>query len=80
MPFKSKAQMKYMFANMPETAREWAHKTKDIKQLPEKVKRHKKASVADKAVEDAVAKQVGREFRLKINRPSFHGISKRKAK
>lgn len=42
MPFKSKAQQRFMFAaeergDVPKgTAMEWAHKTKDIKNLPEK--------------------------------------------
>lgn len=45
MPFKSKAQQRWMFAaesrgEVPKgTAREWAHKTKDIKKLPEHVKK-----------------------------------------
>lgn len=44
MPFKSKSQQRYMFAaeargELPEgTARRWAHETKSIKKLPEKVK------------------------------------------
>lgn len=37
MPFKSKQQMKWMFANKPEMAQEWADKTKNTKKLPEKV-------------------------------------------
>jgi len=43
MPFKSKAQMRLFFAKerrgeLPEgKARQWAHETKDIKGLPEKV-------------------------------------------
>lgn len=37
MPFKSKAQQRYMFATMSETAKEWAHETPDIKGLPEKI-------------------------------------------
>lgn len=46
MPFKSKAQQKFMFAaesrgDVPKgTAEEWAHKTKNIKELPEHVKKH----------------------------------------
>jgi len=36
MPFKSKAQQRWMFATNPEKAREWAAETKDIKHLPEK--------------------------------------------
>ena len=36
MPFKSTKQMKWMFANKPETAKKWAHK------YGTKVKRNKK--------------------------------------
>ena len=36
MPFKSKAQQKFMFATMPKTARKWAAETKSIKSLPKK--------------------------------------------
>lgn len=36
MPFKSKAQMKWMFANKPEMAKRWAHETHNMKSLPEK--------------------------------------------
>jgi len=42
MPFKSKAQARYMFAKEPAIAREFASKTKSIKSLPEKVKPKKK--------------------------------------
>jgi hypothetical protein len=38
MPFKSKAQQKWMFAQHPEMAKEWASKT-DFKHLPEKAKK-----------------------------------------
>jgi hypothetical protein len=43
MPFKSKAQQGYMFANMPKTAKKWAKKTtkKQFKALPKKVKKTK---------------------------------------
>jgi hypothetical protein len=50
MPFKSKAQQRFMFAaedrgDVPKgTAKEWAHKTKSIKALPEHVKHKKTAS------------------------------------
>jgi len=37
MPFKSKAQMRFMFSKKPEMAKEWAAKTPSIKKLPEKV-------------------------------------------
>ena len=39
MPFVSKSQQKFMFANMPKMAIEWAHKTSNIKRLPEHVKK-----------------------------------------
>lgn len=36
MPFKSKAQAKFMFAKKPQLAKEFASKTKSIKALPNK--------------------------------------------
>ena len=42
MPFKSKAQQKYLFANNPKVAREFASKTKDYKSLPAKLGKRKK--------------------------------------
>lgn len=36
MPFKSKVQQRYMFANHPEIAKEWAAKTPNMKKLPER--------------------------------------------
>ena len=39
MPFKSKAQEKFLFANKPEMAKEWADETPNIKSLPNKVKK-----------------------------------------
>lgn len=38
MPLKSKAQAKWMFANKPEMAKEWASVTPSIKALPTRVK------------------------------------------
>ena len=38
MPFKSKAQARYLFAVKPEIAKEFAEKTASIKALPEQVK------------------------------------------
>ena len=43
MPFKSKAQAKYMFAKHPQIAKEFADKTPSIKALPKKLKAKKKA-------------------------------------
>lgn len=36
MPFKSKAQQRFMFATDPEKAKRWAKETPDMKKLPEK--------------------------------------------
>ena len=42
MPFKSKAQRKYLYANDPEVAEEFAKETPKGKKLPEKVKKKNK--------------------------------------
>lgn len=43
MPFKSKAQMKYMYANHPEIAKRWREKYKqDTSKLPEHKKKKEK--------------------------------------
>lgn len=39
MPFKSKAQARYMFAKHPDIAKEFAEATPNIKKLPNKVKK-----------------------------------------
>lgn len=39
MPFRSKAQQKWMFAEHPAMAERWAHETPGIKGLPDKVKK-----------------------------------------
>ncbi len=39
MPFKSKAQARYMFAKKPELAEEFAEATPNIKKLPNHVKK-----------------------------------------
>ena len=55
MPFQSKSQSRWMFANEPKMAADWAGKTPSIKSLPEKKrkipvpKRKKKASRPAKA-------------------------------
>lgn len=36
MPFKSKAQQRYMFSQHPKIAERWAKETSNIKKLPEK--------------------------------------------
>lgn len=42
MPFKSKAQARYLFAKHPKVAAEFAAKTPSIKALPQHVLRKKK--------------------------------------
>jgi hypothetical protein len=42
MPFKSKAQQRFMYANYPEMAKEWSKET-DFSKLPERLKKKKKA-------------------------------------
>lgn len=39
MPFKSKAQQRFMYATMPILCMMWAKKTKSIKRLPARVKK-----------------------------------------
>lgn len=50
MPFKSKAQQRYMYAKHPKIAKEFAKATIDFKILPEHVEAKKKAlkKIADK--------------------------------
>ena len=36
MPFKSKAQMRYLYARHPKIARKFAKKTGNVKRLPER--------------------------------------------
>ena len=43
MPFKSKAQERFMFARHPRIAEEFAEKTPNIKKLPERVSPRKEA-------------------------------------
>jgi hypothetical protein len=49
MPFKSKAQAKYMYANMPKMAKDWAQMTGDMSKLPAKVHRTSAKAAAKKA-------------------------------
>ena len=37
MPFKSKAQERWMFSQHPDMAKRWAKETPNIKSLPQKV-------------------------------------------
>ena len=52
MPFKSKAQQRWMFATKPKMAKRWAKETKDFYDLPEK----KKGDFAIKGLKRAAQK------------------------
>lgn len=41
MPFKSKAQRKYLYSSKPEVAKEFSKKTPKGKKLPNRVKKRK---------------------------------------
>ena len=47
-PFKSRAQMKFMFAKKPELAKKWAKKYGTPGKLPEKLKGAKRKSKGKK--------------------------------
>jgi hypothetical protein len=42
MPFKSKAQARFMYSQHPDIAKRWSKKSQSISKLPEKVKIKKK--------------------------------------
>mgnify|MGYP003149615512 CR=1 FL=1 len=46
MPFKSKAQRAYLYANEPKVAKEFAKKTKKGAKLPKKVKKEARSEAA----------------------------------
>ena len=49
MPFKSKAQMRYLYATDPKLAKKFKRKTKrKLKNLPEKINKKKKIKVTKK--------------------------------
>lgn len=41
MPFKSQAQMRFLYAKNPKLAKEFAAKTPNVKALPEKTRKSK---------------------------------------
>lgn len=73
MPFRSEAQRKYLWANHPEVAREFADHTPKDATLPGHVKRAS-ASGAIAALERFGLKRAGEELRLKIPDRTFHGF------
>jgi len=45
MPFKSKAQVKYLYAKHPDIAKKWRNQFGISSQLPNRVKKKKKVNV-----------------------------------
>jgi predicted SprT family Zn-dependent metalloprotease len=72
MPFKSKAQQKWMFMHYPGMAERWAKHTKNIKALPEKVKKKQYKYKIDNKMRGAVGEI---DYDKKVIR-----INKKKAK
>ena len=65
MPFKSKKQMKWMYANHPEMAKRWADHTPNISKLPEKKEEseeEKKANFIEKTIVAGLAKIAAQSF------------------
>ncbi len=69
MPFRSDAQRRYLWANHPEVAREFADATPKGTKLPDHVKKGALAALARFGL-----KQAGEELRLKIPDRTFHGL------
>lgn len=55
MPFKSKKQMRWMYANHPEMAKRWSEHTENIKALPEKVEDAEKPKTKKQEVKEAMS-------------------------
>jgi len=47
MPFKSKAQQRFLYLKHPKIAKRWAQETENIEDLPEKAKKKKKSPWLD---------------------------------
>jgi len=73
VPFVSNAQRKYLYANHPDVAREFADATPKGKKLPEHVKKAHLLGVAA-ALGRFGFKQASEELRLKIPTRTFHGF------
>lgn len=54
MPFKSKAQRRYLFANKPELAKEFAKETPEDKKLPKRVKSKKSSKTKKRLVKKSM--------------------------
>lgn len=73
MPFRSEAQRRYLWANHPEVAREFAAETPQGARLPRHVKKANLSGAAT-ALARFGLKHAGEELRLKIPDRTFHGF------
>ena len=73
MPFRSEAQRRYLWANHPEVAREFAEHTPKGKKLPDHIKKAA-LSGTTAAMTRFGLKLAGEELRLKIPDRTFHGF------
>lgn len=73
MPFRSEAQRRYLWANHPEVAREFAERTPKGAKLPDHVKGAALSGAAT-AMARFGLKRAGEELRLKIPDRTFHGF------
>lgn len=68
MPFVSKAQRRWMFANKPGMAQEWASKTSSEANLPEHVKKKtKKAKNGQQMLKDAMVPKKYKGYKVKVD-------------
>ncbi len=55
MPFKSKAQQRWMYENKPEMAKRWAKETPNLKALPARNRKPKRKRKMSKLERDFIA-------------------------
>jgi len=73
MPFKSKSQQRWMYANEPEMAKKWSDHTPSHKSLPEKAKKKKKRKEEEKTAIAELAKQAAIVAFVKTAQPPSIG-------
>ena len=56
MPFQSKAQMRWMFQNKPEMAKQWAKETPDTESLPNR--KHPKSKTRKRLTQRRAKKRI----------------------
>jgi|TARA_B100000073_G_scaffold323590_1_gene305786 hypothetical protein len=58
MPFESKAQMRWMFREKPEMAKQWLKETKDVDSLPNR--KHPKSKTRRRLTQRRAKRRIGR--------------------